>query len=154
MCKATAKDSPKSLREEDQDSVKNARRSPLDCPLRKSYWRSERRLWSDECLRIFLLKIDRLDDFQLPMVIKNHLILMKIILWICTNAGMSLSWNDGDTCWRKIKKKNYEISTSRFSTTLQLRLLWVSCKVVLWNYDRYFGFEPFNFLFERIVYFY
>ena len=42
MSKATAKVSPKSLREDDQDSVKKARRSPVDRPLRKPYWRTDR----------------------------------------------------------------------------------------------------------------
>ena len=30
--------------EDDQDSVRKARRSPVDRPLRKQYWQSERRL--------------------------------------------------------------------------------------------------------------
>ena len=44
MSRPTAKVSPKALKEDDQDSVRKARRSPVDRPLRKPYWQSERRL--------------------------------------------------------------------------------------------------------------
>ena len=44
MSRPTAKISQKSLKEDDQNSVRKARRSPVDRPLRKPYWQSERRL--------------------------------------------------------------------------------------------------------------
>ena len=53
--KVTAKVSPRSLKEDDQNSVSKARRSPVDRSLRKPYWQSERRLWADRCLIIFFL---------------------------------------------------------------------------------------------------
>ena len=37
MSRATAKVSPKPLKEDDQDSVRKVRRSPIDHPLRKPY---------------------------------------------------------------------------------------------------------------------
>ena len=36
MSKATAKVSPKPLSEEDQDSVRKARRTPIECPLQNA----------------------------------------------------------------------------------------------------------------------
>ncbi len=57
MSKATAKVSPKLLREHDQELERKARRSPVERPLRNLYWRSERRLEADRCLWIFLLRI-------------------------------------------------------------------------------------------------
>ena len=44
MSRPTAKVSPKSLKEDDQDTVRKAGRSPVDRPLWKPYWQSERRL--------------------------------------------------------------------------------------------------------------
>ena len=38
MSRPTTKVSPKSQKEDDQDSVRKARRSPVDGPLRKAYW--------------------------------------------------------------------------------------------------------------------
>ncbi len=57
MSKATAKVSPKRLREDGQESVRKARRSPVERTLRNPYWRSETRLEDDRCLRTFLLRI-------------------------------------------------------------------------------------------------
>ncbi len=57
MSKATAKVSPKQLREDNQESDRKARRSPVEHPLRNPYWRSEKRLENDRCLRTFLLRI-------------------------------------------------------------------------------------------------
>ncbi len=42
---------------DDQESVRKARRSPIERPLRNPYWRSEIRLEDDRCLRTFLLRI-------------------------------------------------------------------------------------------------
>ena len=44
MSRLTPKVSPKSLKEDDQDSVRKARRAPLDWPFWKPYWQSERSL--------------------------------------------------------------------------------------------------------------
>ena len=44
MSKPRAKISPKSLKEDEQDSVKKAGRSPVGRLLWKPYWQSERRL--------------------------------------------------------------------------------------------------------------
>ena len=44
MSRLTAKISLKSLKEDDQDSVRKARRSPVDWPLWKPHLQSERRL--------------------------------------------------------------------------------------------------------------
>ena len=44
MSRPTVRVSPKSLKEDDQDSVRKARRLPVDRPLRKPYWQSERKL--------------------------------------------------------------------------------------------------------------
>ncbi len=57
MAKATAKVSPKLLSEDDQESVKKAKRSPVESPLRNSYWRSETRLDDDKCLSLFLFRL-------------------------------------------------------------------------------------------------
>ena len=38
MSRSKIKLSHKSLKENDQDSVRNARRSPVDWPFRKPYW--------------------------------------------------------------------------------------------------------------------
>lgn len=54
--KSKAKVSPKSIREDDHDSV---RRSPGDIPLRDPYWRSDSvSLLSEKSLRIFLSRIN------------------------------------------------------------------------------------------------
>ena len=44
MFRPKAKVSLKFLKEADQDSVRKARRSPVDRYIRKPYWQSERRL--------------------------------------------------------------------------------------------------------------
>src|SRR6201990_1708005 len=58
MSSATAKDSPKPRRAEDQESESRERRSPVERFLRKPYWRSEIRLEELRCFQIFLLRID------------------------------------------------------------------------------------------------
>ena len=60
MSRPTAKVSPKSLEEDEQDPVKKGR-SPVDRPLRIQYWQSETRLGADICLIIFLLRTDSKD---------------------------------------------------------------------------------------------
>ena len=44
MSRPTAKVSLKSLKEDHQDSVRKARKSPVDWLFPKPYWQSERRL--------------------------------------------------------------------------------------------------------------
>ncbi len=56
VSKATAKVSPKRLREDDNELVRKARRSQLEHSFRNPNWRSERRIKVDRCLRIFLLR--------------------------------------------------------------------------------------------------
>src|ERR1700755_2017289 len=58
MSSATAKDSPKPRRAEDQELESRERRSPVERSLRKKYWRSEKRLEELRCFQIFLLRID------------------------------------------------------------------------------------------------
>jgi len=58
MSRATAKDSPKPRRAEDQELESRERRSPVERSLRKPYWRSEIRLEELRCFQIFLLRID------------------------------------------------------------------------------------------------
>src|SRR6201990_1386469 len=58
MSSATAKDSPKPRRVEDQESESRDRKSSVERSLRKSYWKSEIRLEELRCFQIFLLRID------------------------------------------------------------------------------------------------
>ena len=58
MSSATAKNSPKPPRAEDQESESRKRRSPVERSLRKPYWRSEIRLEELRCFQIFLLEKD------------------------------------------------------------------------------------------------
>lgn len=44
--------------EDDQDSVKEARRSPVDCLSLNPYCQLDIRLWADGCLRIFQFRFD------------------------------------------------------------------------------------------------
>ncbi len=57
MSKATAKVSPKQLREDDKEPVKKARESPVECLLRNQCWRPETRLEDGKCLRTSILRI-------------------------------------------------------------------------------------------------